>query len=161
MEKLLYIVKKTSVDENIPCVDKNITLNYESLEDDESHYVNMQGLVIDKIRSMTDHNDDIKYFFETVFDVALLQEMELHTFITLVEEWNKIKYQQRYVSNRLELLSILNIVSIPLLIKKNYLIENRRIPMINGDEVLISFEEYQLILEIGVEWINYLHKQRP
>ena len=110
---------------------------------------------------MTDHNDDIKYFFEIVFDVALLREMELHTFITSVEEWNKIKYQQRYVSNRLEFLSILNLVSIPLLIKNIYLIENRRIPMINGDEVLISFEEYQLILEIGVEWIYYLHKQRP
>ena len=86
--------------------------------------------------------------------------MELHQFVTLEgQQWDMIKYQQRYVSNRLEFLVILNILSVPLLIQKIYLIQNQITTMRNGDEVVINFKEYQLILEIGVEWIYNLHYQ--
>ena len=170
LEKLLYNVNETCVNENPTLnydsledgVKENPTLNndYDSLEDGEIPYVFLRDIVLEKIRSITDHNDDLQKFFEIVYEVAVLRKMELHQFVTLEgQQWDMIKYQQRYVSNRLEFLVILNILSVPLLIQKIYLIQNQITTMRNGDEVVINFKEYQLILEIGVEWIYNLHYQ--
>ena len=125
--------------------------------DEESYYVDVGALAYDKIINMTTDDDEIKKFLEVVVDVAVSRGIEINDF--LVEEWDEVKYKQRYVDHRLELLNNLKLWTVSLLIRQNYKLQNVKMTLKNSFEVEIGFDEYELILECADNWIYYLHKR--